>query len=130
MACGEARTIDIDEASMAAAGDLIDYFKSHARKVYALLHATPEDKRVLTALAWIKRQPGGRVTARDLQHAGVTGVTSSEEVKILLQQLEQRGYGRAQEQKSKRGLPSFVFTLDETRPTSDNMASDQTGSAA
>jgi hypothetical protein len=112
---------------MAAAGDLIDYFKSHTRKVYAMLRATPEDKQVLTALAWIKRQPERKVSARDLQHAGVTGITTSEEAQNLLEQLKERGYGRVEVCKSKHGKPSFIFTL---HPTSDNIASCQTGTAA
>jgi hypothetical protein len=127
---GETSNHHVDEVSMAAAGDLIDYFKSHARKVYAHMRATPEDKQALAAVAWIKRQPGCKVTARGLVRAGVNGVATTEEAKKLLQQLAERGYGKAGEQNSKRGKASFVFTLNDNNPTPDSMVPDQTGAAA
>lgn len=48
---GEASSEEMDEISVENAAALIDYFKSHARKVYSRLHVTREDKQAELALA-------------------------------------------------------------------------------
>jgi len=127
-ACGETTSHDVDQASMLAAAVLIDYFKAHAKAVYAQLRATPEDKQALAAVAWIRKQPGGKTTVRAIQNAGVTGVKSAAEALELLHQLEKRGYGVVREETSKHGKPSVTFTLHHL--TSDNKAPGQAGRAA
>jgi hypothetical protein len=97
LACGEATGANVDQPSVLGAAALIHYFKAHARRVYARLRATPEDKRVDELVRWITRQ-GGRVTARMLQHHEIAGVKSADEAKRLLRTLAGRGYGRVIEQ--------------------------------
>lgn len=100
----------VDVASLIQAFALIEYFKTHAHRVYALLHASPEDRRLTDAVAWVRRKPSGCVvTAREAQQAHVGGVRSAEEAKALLAQLAELGYGFAQEVASRRGRPSFQF---------------------
>ncbi len=113
VACGEADAShhEIDATSMTAAAELADYFKSHARRVYVYLHTTPEDKRVLSALVWIRRQAGQSVTAREALHAHLGGVKTSDEAKRLLCDLAERGYGEVKETKATRGPAGLRFTL-------------------
>jgi len=108
----------IDAASMACAAEITDYFKSHARRVYTHLHATPDDKRVLTAVAWIRRQPQGQTTARAILRAGVAGVHTSDEAKALLITLAERGYGACEEVGAPHGK-SFRFVFRNMHPTPD-----------
>ncbi|HLY29668.1 MAG TPA: DUF3987 domain-containing protein, partial [Ktedonobacterales bacterium] len=121
-ACGEASNDAIDATSMAAAAELADYYKSHARRVYAYLHITPDDKRALAALAWIRRQAGQCVTAREALHAHLGGVKNSDEAKQLLHELTDRGYGAVEETKATRGPNGLRFTLYQ-RDSRQNAAS-------
>jgi hypothetical protein len=91
-ACHEAQGEDVDELSMLGSSALIYYFKSHARRVYASLRLTPEDKRVEQALRWIETH-GRTASARDLQRGHVAGVKASTEAQRLLRILVDRGYG-------------------------------------
>lgn len=103
----------VDERSVTSAVTLIEYFKSHARRVYARLLAHPEDLQVEEALKWLHKQPGPYVTARQVQQAHVAGLRTSEDAKLLLSKLQQRGYGIVEEVASQRGRPSFRFYLSE-----------------
>jgi hypothetical protein len=105
-ACNEATSDQVDEISVNGAVALVDYFKSHARRVYAHLRCTPEDKRVDAAVAWI-RAHGGTATAREMQMHKVAGVKSSTEAKALLRTLEDRGFGRVEE----KGKHAVIITL-------------------
>jgi hypothetical protein len=111
-AAGEHVGHDVDEQSMAAAAALAEYFKSHARRVYMELHMSEDDKRLMAALEWIRRQPGGTTTARGLQHANVGGVKSADEARALLHRLADDGHGVIQEGTGARGgRTSIRFTL-------------------
>jgi Protein of unknown function (DUF3987) len=103
---GEAQSEDVDDISMLSASALIDYFCSHARRVYSHLHSTKEDKQVVGAIAWIKAQ-GGRVTAREVLRNHVGGVKTSRDAKDLLETLADRGYGEVSPGEKR----SVVFTL-------------------
>lgn len=103
----------VDEKSLAAALAIIEYFKSHTRRVYALLHAHPEDLQLAETLVWLQKQPGRVVTARQVQQAHLPGVRSANDAKALLTRLEECGYGTVQEVRSQRGRPSFQFTHEQ-----------------
>lgn len=90
--CGEADDENIDEFSMAGAADLIDYFKTHARRVYNYFRSTSQDKSVNTAIRWIKAR-GGRVTARDIVRFNVAGVKKTSDALSLFRELQDRAYG-------------------------------------
>lgn len=129
-ACGESQSPDVDEASMLASADLADYFKSHAKAVYRQLRATPEDQQLTDALAWIRRQPEQKTTARNLLSAGIGGVSTSEAAKRLLRLLEERGYGKTEEKRSKHGRPSFIFALALQSSAASDTPPAQKGSVA
>jgi len=71
---------------------LIDYFKGHARLVYAQLHASPEEKRLEAARHWIRRH-SGEATLRDFYRHKVAGCTTVQEAETLLDALVSHGYG-------------------------------------
>lgn len=106
IASGEVTSEDVDEYSMTGAAALIEYFKSHAKRVYSRLKASPEEKRMMGAVEWIKRQ-GGKVTARDILRYKVAGVKSASDAKTLLRELESRGAGTLEEGPRK----SLIFHL-------------------
>lgn len=91
-ACGETDKSNVEAPSVVAAASLVHYFKSHARRVYAQLRTTPEDKLVIQALEWIRRH-GGHTTTRELLRANMVGIKTANEALRLLQTLEERGYG-------------------------------------
>lgn len=105
-ACGEASDGEIDETSVVSAITLVEYFKSHARRVHSKLHQNPQAKQDARAVAWIRKH-GGRATPRDIQRAGVAGVKNVEQARELLQNLADRGYGMIEPQAER----SFVFVL-------------------
>ncbi|MBI4331651.1 MAG: hypothetical protein HY673_10265 [Chloroflexi bacterium] len=104
---GEAKNEEIDVLSVEGAAALIEYFKSHIRKVYSRLHVTKEDKQAELALAWITKQ-GGKVTAREVLHHHVAGVKMKSEALDLFRNLEERGMGKFEEKEKK----SFAFILN------------------
>lgn len=123
-AAGEHVSHDVDEQSMGAAGELVDYFKSHARRVYALLHTSEEDKRILAAVEWIHKQPSRTTTARAILRCHVGGVKAADEAEALLNKLAEYKYGTVRETSSGHGKPSLTFTLtaNDAPSTADNDA--------
>jgi hypothetical protein len=97
LACGEAQGEAIDDTSVLRAAALIDYFKSHARLVYAQLHASPEAKRLEAARHWMSRH-GGEATLRDLYRYKVAGCTTPQDAETLLEALVSHGYGSVVEE--------------------------------
>jgi len=95
--CGEADDKHVDEVSMSGAGDLIDYFKSHAKRIYDRLKATPEDRRVLSALEWIRKR-GGKSSARDFLTHKVSGVKKAKDVRELFKDITDRGWGKVEKE--------------------------------
>jgi len=57
----------VDEASIAAGVSLARWFGEEARRVYAILSESDEDKELRRLVEWIERK-GGSATARDLTH--------------------------------------------------------------
>ena len=70
-ACGETTEAEIDIASMSGGIKLMEYFKSHAHRVYEKAAATSDTGRIAKALRRIKKQ-GGKVTARVAYNNGFT----------------------------------------------------------
>src|SRR5262249_31085757 len=94
-AAGEVLDEDVDRKSVAGAAALIEYFKSHARRVYTRLPSTEEDRHVAAAVEWIRKRPNGVASLRDVLRNGVGGVKSKREAIALFAELEIRGYGEA-----------------------------------
>jgi hypothetical protein len=102
---------NIEAVSVERAATLIDYYKSHLRLVYARLRQTPEDNRLEEVIDWIRRQ-GGQCTVRLLLRA--KRVASAEKARKLLQELEERGYGRREEREGGNGRKVLWFVFDPT----------------
>jgi hypothetical protein len=115
-AAGETSSRDIDEESLLSAWALIDYFKSHTRRVYAQLRTTPDDRRAEQARQWIESH-GGRTSARDLLRAGTAGVKTASEAKSLLSHLVDRRWGKI-ERVGKRDI--FILHPSDTRHFDEN----------
>jgi hypothetical protein len=117
VACNEVESEEVDEVSVTGAATLIEYFKAHAKRVYAQLRVTPEDKKVILALKWIERH-GGRATVRDIMRYGVTGIKTHDESQQLLYLLRERGYGIVEEKVPQNGgRKSICFTLHKSLTT-------------
>jgi hypothetical protein len=106
-AAGEAESESVEAVSVLGAAALIDYFKSHIRRVYARLHASPEEVRAARAVEWLKKH-GGRASIRDLLRGKVGGTRRSEDAVTLMRDLAGRGYGAVEGGKRRDQL---TFTL-------------------
>lgn len=91
-AAGETNSVEIEEQDITAAWALIDYFKSHAKRVYSHLRTTPADRRAEAVTTWM-RDHGGQATVRDLVTYRVANIQKSSEAKQLLKDLVDRGSG-------------------------------------
>jgi hypothetical protein len=58
-------TADVDGESVRRAVELVNYFKAHARRVYAAMDADPAVKLARRLLRWLARQGGATFTRRD-----------------------------------------------------------------
>jgi hypothetical protein len=86
---------DVDAESLRRAFRLVDYFKSHARRVYARLRQSDTSRRVDRAFDWIVAH-GGEAHTSDLTRNNVAGVEDKKEAEALMKELEHRGYGRCE----------------------------------
>jgi hypothetical protein len=106
------RSDDVDGESMTRAWKLIDYFKSHARKVYAALDADPRVAPARKVVSWIGREQKARFSRRDV-HQGLKGTFKKvEEVDAILALLQKHGLIRAAAAGSRSGpgrSPSPLF---------------------
>jgi hypothetical protein len=97
-ACGEVEgdKSDVDGESIRRAAVLVDYFKAHARKVYAVLDADPRAAAGRKLLRWVAQGSRGTFTRRDAYRA-LRGprCRSVEDVEPVLTLLEKHGYVRA-----------------------------------
>lgn len=84
--------VDVDEWSVVCAGAVVEYFKSHTRRVYERLKSSPADDRARRVVEWIRRKKGGRCTVRDLQMARHAKLAS--EARKLIRDLVDRGLGK------------------------------------
>ena len=109
VAAGEVDSEEIDRQSVEGAVELVNYFKSHLRRVYATLRAEPEDKRITAFLAFVRRH-GGEVTLRKVQRSKVAGLKTSDDVREMFREVAQRDYGVFDDGERN----SVVFKLNET----------------
>jgi hypothetical protein len=100
LACRETKSTQIDEHSMRGAVLLIEYFKSHAGRVYGLAADSEDNGRIAKAFAWVRKQAkaGKKITARLVQMNGVCGVRDAEAAKELLHDLAELGHGTVVEE--------------------------------
>jgi hypothetical protein len=117
LAAGEHTSTDeIDAATMAAAIELVSWFKYETRRVYAILAESEIDRAIRQAddrlAAWIERQ-GGSVAVRDVI-AGCRWITDADEAEEALGRLVAAGRGRWIDKPTtgQGGRPTRLFSLD------------------
>ncbi|SHF70570.1 Protein of unknown function [Desulfofundulus australicus DSM 11792] len=109
---GETTSGAVDKKSMAKAWLLVDYFKSHARRVYRQLKEDPEDKGIRRVVEWCRKHGKDGVTPRELARAGIC--KTADDAKSLLEVMKKRGLGYFQEHGGGRGRRKSVFMIRVT----------------
>ncbi|WP_304459404.1 YfjI family protein [Alicyclobacillus sendaiensis] len=110
-ACGEIDFSDsVDEETMARVAALMQYLKSHARRVYQEIRETEEDRRVRLAVRWIQRHQG-RTTLRDLVRSKVANCKTVSDAIALLRLLEHRGHVVVR-QEGKKAIVELVGEME------------------
>ncbi len=117
-AAGDATLRDasrVDEASIAAGVVLARWFGDEARRVYAILSESDDDRETRRLVEWIGRK-GGTVTARDLTHGIRAYRGDSDAAERALSALAEAGIGRweADAHGPKGGRPAQRFRLVST----------------
>lgn len=117
LAAGEHMAADeIDVASMAAAIELVAWFKYETRRVYALLAESEVDRAIRQAddrLAAFVASHGGRVAVRDVI-AGVRSISDADQAEEALERLVDAGRGGWIDKPTdpaKGGRPTRLFVL-------------------
>jgi hypothetical protein len=97
-ACGEVEgdRADVDGESLRRGALLVDYFKAHARKVYAQLDADPRAAVARKLLRWVTQGNRGTFTRRDAYRA-LRGprCRSVDDVEPIISLVEKHGFVRA-----------------------------------
>jgi hypothetical protein len=101
----------VDAASMKAGIVLAQWFKAEARRVYALLSESGDDRELRQLIEWIERK-GGSVTAREVQQ-GHRHYHTAQDAETALEELAKAGCGEWHDAPPgpKGGRPSRVFRL-------------------
>jgi hypothetical protein len=100
----------VDAASMAAGIALATWFKGEARRVYALLGESDEDRDRRRLIEWIERK-GGSATPRDAQ-MGCRWLREAGAAEAALEQLAKAGWGNWEPTPpGRRGQPTRHFRL-------------------
>jgi len=118
----------VDEASIAAGVALARWFGDEARRVYAILSESDEERETRRLVEWIRRK-GGSVTVRDLTHGLRAYRGDPENAERELSRLAEAGVGRWESDApgAKGGRPAQRFRLVATvtvTETPANAASD------
>lgn len=91
---------------------LAEYFKTHIRKAYNEIHSSDDDRRILIAVDFIKRN-GASITWRDMYRHRVAGCKSTKDVAKLFEEMESRSLGKTITlAATPGGKKSKVFQLD------------------
>jgi hypothetical protein len=99
----------VDEKTMAMAWLLVDYFRSHARRVYRQLREDPEEKKIRQVVEWMKKHGKDGVTARELARAGIS--KNVDNAKTILESMKKRGLGYFHQSGSGRGRRKNIFIV-------------------
>lgn len=109
----------VDVASMAAGIRLANWFKGEARRVYALLGETDEDRDRRRLVEWVERK-GGSVTPRDVQ-MGCRWLRETGAAEAALGELAKSGWGTWEPTSpGRRGQPTRHFRLATQSPVNGN----------
>jgi hypothetical protein len=109
----ETESFDVDDESLRRAIRLIEYFKSHARKVYEELQSSQDEKRLKRAGEWIKGRDDQQASVRDIVTYRVAGCKKNEHAEALFKEMHAAGMGRIIFSTPERGGRSrMLFRLD------------------
>ena len=111
----------VDAASMAAGIALATWFKGEARRVYALLGESDEEREQRRLVEWLERR-GGLATARDVQ-MGCRWLRKPGAAEEALEQLAKDGWGNWEPTPpGRRGQPTRRFRLSTVSTVNGNSA--------
>jgi hypothetical protein len=102
--------LTIDYTSFMCAWELINYFKTHLKKVYVKIETTIDEDRAIKAITRIK-DLGGEVSMREAIQMKLVGCKKKSEVKELFETLADFGYGTVITIKPKRGPTAMKFSI-------------------
>jgi hypothetical protein len=107
----------VDAASMAAGIALATWFKGEARRVYALLGESDDEREQRRLVEWLERR-GGSATARDVQ-MGCRWLRDPGAADAALEQLAKSGWGNWEPTPpGRRGQPTRHFRLSAVNSNS------------
>ena len=110
--CYERSYLEIEDETILAGIRLTNYFKSHSKKVYSLLHKDKLTISINKAIDHInKNAPNKLINLRDFQRLNISGVKTKKDVLRLFQEIKERGYGDFVEKLNKNGRISLFFKL-------------------
>jgi hypothetical protein len=115
-ATDEAEAEDVDGESMTRAAQLVSYFKSHARKVYAALDADPLIPKAKKVERWIRREQRARFSKRDAHYAFRGTFKSVDELEPVLGVLLKHGLIRPEPTKPKTSAGRPASPMYESHP--------------
>jgi hypothetical protein len=116
-AYGETNEEDVDGKDMAAAARLVDYFKSHSRKVHNLMDADPRVAAARRAVRWIVEGRRATFTKRDA-FEGLKGTFKTvEALDAALGVVEKHGLIRLKETPDSLGRGRKPSPIYETHPS-------------
>lgn len=103
---------------------LVRWFAAEARRIYAVLSESHEERDCRRMVELI-RAKGGRITTKELQRSNSRKYRSSEEAKAALDALAAAGLGEWQERPTtgRGGRPTFDFILRTTHDAADETPS-------
>ena len=114
--------IDVDDQrdlfpeSMRAGIALTEWFANEARRVYAAISETDDEREARRLAEWVSGR-GGRVTARELHRGAPTRYRDTESARLALDALAAVGLGHWVEITGGRGRPTLAFELTVERLT-------------
>lgn len=85
----EELTENVNAGSVMRAAALIDYFKTHTRRVYHQLQTTKDDDLAFRIASWLTRRPTRQCTVRDMQRAEFVKKVS--EAREVIKDMADRG---------------------------------------
>jgi len=98
---------------------LINYFKSHARKVYDHMNSSDMDKKIEKAYQWVRKQ-GGTVNARKFYSYKVAGCKNFHDAMDFFAEMQDRGMGLIYEIPNASGKKKIIFRLKSISANTPN----------
>jgi len=108
VASGEATSEKVDVVTMSQAKEILNYFKSHAQRVYKRLQESPVSKKIRLIVEWSRKHEKTFITTRDISRSKI--VTDPNEIRGLFEMMEKPfKLGRIEAVKSSHGKNSVKF---------------------